>query len=126
MGYRTYIYNSLDKPVCVGKLIAYVDPKSLPNLQKWCDENITNEDDREYLFGSKNEDDDWDGFFNNGFCYENIMFNQCFNKEQIAAFITGFVRDKANGPFPLFQASFYEELGKLLGSDNKFYIEWVG
>lgn len=129
MGRRTYIYDSAgSKIACLGKLVAYTtDPsKDLPNIKKWCDNNITNEDDRIYLFGGTDEDGDyWEGYFNIGYCRESIIFHERFNRQQIADFVTAFIRDNANGPFPNFCSDFYRELGDVLSSDTEFEIEWT-
>lgn len=129
MGCRTWIYNSDDNEcLCLGKLVAYVRPYegTLPNLKKWCDDNITDKDDRIYLFGGRDEDGDyWEGYFNIGYCYEAITFNESFNRDQIADFVTAFIRDNANGPYPRFDQSFYQKIGNLLANDTKFTIQWT-
>lgn len=128
MGSRTYIYgDGTDNYVCMGKLVAYVDPDTLPNLKEWCDKNITNEDDRTYLFGGIDElGQDWDGYgyFDIGYCHESIDFHQNFNRQQIAEFITAYIKDDCHS-YRYFNDKDYIDIGKLLSESETFTIEWT-
>lgn len=130
MGCSTYIYGNDKKSssACLGKLVAYVKNPldDLPNLMRWLNLNVTDEDDRTYLFGGIDEEDEvWEGFCYLGYSGETVIFKQSFNREQISEFVTSFIRDKSKSPFPHFSSDFYRDLGKLLDDNTSFTIEWT-
>lgn len=126
MGSRTYIYGDGTKNyVCMGKLVAYVDPDTLPNLKEWCDKNITDKEDRSYLFGGVDEDgDECPGYFNIGYCHESVDFYQKFTRDQIGEFITAYIKDDCHS-YRYFNDKVYIDIGKLLSESETFTIEWT-
>lgn len=126
MGCRTYISiirneEEVDTGVfgCLGKLVAYTEPNELENLKYWCDREITDEKDREYL----------KQFFDIGYCCEAVTFNQSFNRYQLLEFVRAFFLDleKFKGVENLHWSYIFEVMAFLaLSKDNDTYkIEWT-
>ena len=124
MGCRTYIYINRDgvdmgRFGCLGKLVAYSDPSELEHLKMWCEHEITDEEDREYL----------KQFFDIGYCCEAVTFKQSFNKYQLLTFLNAYFLDleKHIGTENLHWSFIFEAIAILaLSRDNDTYtIEWT-
>ena len=124
MGCRTYISinrDGVDMGMfgCLGKLVAYSDPSELKYLKRWCDKEITDEEDREYL----------KQFFDIGYCCEAVTFKQSFNKYQLLTFLNAYFLDmeKHIGTENLHWSFIFEAIAILaMSKDNDTYtIEWT-
>lgn len=131
MGIRTYIYGCeytnipaktpttsiRHDGVCLGKMVAYVDPRITPQMDtvKWLGEHLTDKEDREYLAQ----------YYDYGYCGEYITFNQVFTHEEILEFVEAYYNDKVsktgwNNVYGL------SDVILLLENYDHFVIEWTG
>lgn len=124
MGSRTYIGinregANLGMFGCFGKLVAYSDPSKLTNLKKWCNREITDEEDKDYL----------KQFFDTGYCCEAVTFNQSFNKYQLLTFLRAYLLDmeEYKGTENLHWTYLFDVIAVIALSkdDDTYTIEWT-
>lgn len=118
MGLRTNIIGikkATKSEVCLGKMVAYVDPKEIKDTVNWIDQHLKEKVDIEYFAQYKEI----------GECGEYITFDTKFTHEEVLEFTEVYLKDKSKMQKWNNTGGIKETVEDLKGFDY-YQIEWIG